>query len=178
MSLTQLDEVLEELTLGFFMNGLNGVIRRKVRTHDSQTVTKEIHLARRVKNEIYGESMGFVSKNNSKGPIFRIVRGVGGGTILEQFKKTSFERENFMKIPQSIGVLTKAKIHNPIIFKMTTIHLFLVQALQLAMQEIHNLGIGGHDTYLTKSMSRGEKRDIVFNVDNNLCHSTSVSKEN
>ncbi|RDX85092.1 hypothetical protein CR513_33763, partial [Mucuna pruriens] len=67
MLLAQIDEVPEELALGFFMNGLNGVIISKVRTHDPQTVTKAIRLAMRVRNEIYGESMGFVSKNNSKG---------------------------------------------------------------------------------------------------------------
>ncbi|RDX68918.1 hypothetical protein CR513_52038, partial [Mucuna pruriens] len=37
MLLAQLDEVPHELTLGFFMNGLNGVIRGKVRTHNSQS---------------------------------------------------------------------------------------------------------------------------------------------
>ncbi|RDX69666.1 hypothetical protein CR513_51193, partial [Mucuna pruriens] len=43
MLLAQLDEVPKEL----------------VRTYDPQTLTRPIHLARRVENEIYGESMGF-----------------------------------------------------------------------------------------------------------------------
>ncbi|RDX62757.1 Retrovirus-related Pol polyprotein, partial [Mucuna pruriens] len=38
--LVQLVEAPEELALGFFMNDLNGVTRRKVRTHDPQTVTR------------------------------------------------------------------------------------------------------------------------------------------
>ncbi|RDX64226.1 hypothetical protein CR513_57250, partial [Mucuna pruriens] len=59
---------------------------------------------------------------------------------------------------------------------METIHIFLVQALRLAMQQIHNLEIERYNTYLTKSMSGGEKNDIVFNVANNLGHSIGVSR--
>ncbi|RDY03600.1 hypothetical protein CR513_12801, partial [Mucuna pruriens] len=78
--------------------------------------------------------------------------------------------QQFLEIPQSIWVLIEAKIHDPTVFKMETI------PLRLAMQQIHNLGIRGHNTYVTKSMSGGDKKGVVFNMANNLGCSTSVLK--
>ncbi|RDX67877.1 hypothetical protein CR513_53197, partial [Mucuna pruriens] len=147
MSLAQLDKVPKKLALGFFINGLNGVIRKKMRTHDPQIVTRAIHLARRVENEIYGESMSFGRESVGFGQSI-----VFGNTLInldvngrQDSRPNHLQNGNNSYIPSTSSVASNA-----------------------TNSQFRNRG---NNTYLTKSMSGGEKRGIVFNVTNNLGHS-------